>query len=245
MTTVTLALAAFASGAPAGSAAQAAARAALPGPGFLTGPYADGPTRPDEGEETGRARAAVHWTACAALHHATVHAMGRDRAEHGLAVGLEVALRLLRTLEGQVVGGWDPVGAAVRVGAATAAARMDGLGTEWAARAIGIAATQAAGLAVVAETPLGTYQHRHAAGDGLQAAHLARSGMTAPVTGLEGRRGLYALLAPTADPARAAENLGERWLITEQCLAAHGAPPAGGPENQWASAVAYAREMLS
>lgn len=236
MTMVTPALAAFVSEAAPAPAALAAALAALPA--HL--PY----TRGGAGEDarTGRVRAAVHWTACAALHHASCHATARDRTEQGLSIGLEVALRLLRSLDGRVAGGWDPVGAAVRVGAATAAARMDGLEADGVARAIGIAATQAAGLTTVAGTTLGAYQDKHAAGDGLQAAVLARAGMTAPVTGLEGRRGLYALLAPVADPTDAVEGLGERWLLSA-CAPAPGTPGEG--RDRWAAAVAHAQEVMS
>ncbi|GII92793.1 MmgE/PrpD family protein [Sinosporangium siamense] len=231
MTAVTRTLAAFAAEAVPGPAALAAARGALPG--------TEAPTR--SGGEAGPDRAAAHWTACAVVHHAAAREATPGQAEHALAVGIEVALRLFGSLDGQVVGGWDPVGSAVRVGAAAAAARLNGLDAGHVARAIGIAATQAAGLAVVEGTALGAYQHKYAAGDGLQAAHLAGAGMTAPETGLEGRRGLFALLAPEADPAGVVQELGERWLVTEQ----RPGVPAPIGAAQWADAVAYAREALS
>ncbi|MEU4226060.1 MmgE/PrpD family protein [Nonomuraea sp. NPDC026600] len=201
------------------------------------------------GTEAGRRPAdiAARWVACAALYHTNTGGAGRAQAEQGLAVGLELALRMLHSLDGQVVGGWDPVCAAVVVGAATAAARVDGLGSEAITRAIGIAATQASGLAAVSLSPLGTFQHRRAALNGLQAAALARAGMTAPGTALEGRRGLYSLIAPAGDPAGAIERLGERWLVVERPVPPSQVPPDGAPPgaDPWSAALTYAMEVFS
>lgn len=239
--TITTRMAAFAAGAPAAPEATAALDTlydALPAPGATDG-RAPG----------GRPASAVvaHWVTAAVLRHSVTAGAGRDRAEQGLAVGLELALRLLRSLDGHVTGGWDPVCAAVVVGAAAGAARVDGLGGEAITRAIGIAATQASGLASVSETPLGTFQNRRAALDGLQAAVLAGSGMTAPATALEGRRGLYGLIAPTAEQAGAVDGLGERWLLADLshpsgATARDGAHPVA---DRWPAALAYAKEALS
>ncbi|MFF5260338.1 MmgE/PrpD family protein [Actinomadura viridis] len=192
--------------------------------------------------------ATAYWVACAALHHADTTEAGRDRVTEAFAAGLELALRVRGSLDGRVAGGWDPVCAAVLVGAAAATARSDGLDGETVTRALGIAATQASGLAVLAPSPLGTFQRGRAALNGRQAAALARAGMTAPATGLEGRRGLYALLAPGTDAAPAADGLGDRWLVAEL-----GAPPgtsgppgtAGGRADAWTGALRHATEVLT
>lgn len=187
-------------------------------------------------------RAAVaYWVACALLHHA-----GGDGPSvvENLAVALEPALRVYDSLDGHIEGGWDPVCAAVLVGSASAAARHDGLDGEAALRALGIAVTQASGLETLSGTLLGTFQRRTAARNGLEAARLAGAGMTAPATGLEGRRGLYALMAPTADPAAPADGLGRRWLVTELPTATGGGPAAGRGERRPGS-LQHAAEALA
>ncbi|MEU8125221.1 MmgE/PrpD family protein [Spirillospora sp. NPDC049024] len=187
-------------------------------------------------------RAAVgYWVACALLHHA---GSADAFATESLAAGLEPALRVRDSLDGHVVGGWDPVCAAVLVGSACAAARHDGLDGEATARAVGIAATQASGLEILSGTLLGTFQRRLAACNGLEAARLAGAGMTAPVTGLEGRRGLYALMAPTADPAAAADRLGRRWLVTALPTEAGRSRPPGA-EARRPDPIEHATEALS
>jgi hypothetical protein len=72
--------------------------------------------------------------------------------------------------------------------------------------------------------------------------------MTAPATGLEGRRGLYALMAPTADPAAAADRLGRRWLgpaLPTALPTAPGPGPAPGREERWPGSLQHATEALS
>ncbi len=133
------------------------------------------------------------------------------RAE-GVAVGTEIGARLEASLYGHVEGGWDAGAAALAVGAAAAAARARGLTAEHAAQALSVAATQASGFAAYAGTPLGDYQRRHAVARGVEAAALVAAGLTAPATGIEGRRGLGALLAPSADLEGLARDLGEVWI---------------------------------
>ena len=59
--------------------------------------------------------------------------------------------------------------------------------------AVGICATQAAGLAAAEGTPAFALQVGKAAFNGVEAALLARAGLTAPGEPLDGRRGLFAL----------------------------------------------------
>ncbi len=95
---------------------------------------------------------------------------------------------------------WAADGVAALLGAAVAAGRLVGLDAQRQAMAIGIAATQVAGLARAAEHPGGrALLMARAAFDGVEAALLARAGFTAPTNGLEGRRGLAELTAPGAD----------------------------------------------
>jgi len=59
--------------------------------------------------------------------------------------------------------------------------------------AIGICATQAAGLRAAAGADAFPLQVGKAAFNGVEAAGLARAGLTAPAEPLDGRRGLFAL----------------------------------------------------
>jgi 2-methylcitrate dehydratase PrpD len=133
-----------------------------------------------------------------------------------LAVGWEVGVRVHALLDGHVEGGWDPFVPAILAGVAAGAARRVGAGPERVTAALGIALTQAGSFAALAGTALagtalGADAHGHAADRGAQAVRLALAGVTAPATAIEGRRGLVALLAPGADLAVVAADLGERW----------------------------------
>lgn len=108
----------------------------------------------------------------------------------------EVHRRLTAALEGRAVGGWDVDCTAHTVATAAGEARERGLDITTTARALSIAATQAVGLRAVAGSWLGDYQLAEAGDRGREAARLAESGLTAPTSGLEGRRGLLALMAP-------------------------------------------------
>jgi 2-methylcitrate dehydratase PrpD len=114
-----------------------------------------------------------------------------------IAIGREVAARLQRALT--LDAPWDAVAVAGGVGAATAAARAASLGATATQHAIGLAATQAAGLGVIEGTPAGALACGKTAADAVEAALLARHGFTAAAASLEGRRGLAALMASSFD----------------------------------------------
>ncbi|NED95219.1 MmgE/PrpD family protein [Phytoactinopolyspora alkaliphila] len=138
-----------------------------------------------------------------------------DGATSVVLVGAEVAVRIHAALAPHIEAGWDPGCAAIVIGAAAAAARRLGLDSAETARALSIAATQASGLAALTATPFSTVQRRHALLRGVEAAQLASTGFTAPLTGLEGRRGLFAVLAPSADPDQVLNGLAEHWRLME------------------------------
>ncbi|MEV0069109.1 MmgE/PrpD family protein [Amycolatopsis sp. NPDC050768] len=96
--------------------------------------------------------------------------------------------------------GWCLETTAGTVAAAAAAARVLDLHGPALRHAIGIAATQASGLAAVKGTPLGAAQLGHAAATGVEAALLARNGVTAAEDPLSGPRGLFALVRPADEP---------------------------------------------
>ncbi|MET0134016.1 MAG: MmgE/PrpD family protein [Kibdelosporangium sp.] len=146
------------------------------------------------------------------------HPVSRWIAQDGeaFAVGLEVGVRVHDVIADAVEGGWDPVVAGVLAATTTATGRTRGSDAETVTIALGIALTQAGGFAALGDTPLGDFSRRRAAENGRRAVLLAEAGVTAPRTGLEGRRGLAALLAPSVDPAAAIEDLGRIWRSARQ-----------------------------
>lgn len=134
----------------------------------------------------------------AALAVGAEQGLRMDAVADAVAVGLDVARRIDAAL-GDGLGAFDRVATIGHLAGAAAAARLLGLGEEAAAHAYGIAGTQAAGFAALADGPAGALQTGKAAADAVEAAYLARDGYTAGLTGIEGRRGFAALLAPTAD----------------------------------------------
>ena len=90
-------------------------------------------------------------------------------------------------------GGWSPGTVAAVIGAGVTAGLLLRLTQPELRAAVGICATQACGLAAAAGTPAFALQVGKAAFNGVEAARLARAGVTAPDEPLDGRRGLFAL----------------------------------------------------
>jgi hypothetical protein len=90
-------------------------------------------------------------------------------------------------------GGWSPGTVAATIGAGVTAGLLLGLTGPRLRAAIGICATQASGLAAAEGTQALALQVGKAAFNGVEAALLARAGLTAPAEPLDGRRGLFAL----------------------------------------------------
>ena len=90
-------------------------------------------------------------------------------------------------------GGWSSGTVAAAIGAGMTAGLLLGLTEPRLRAAIGICATQAAGLRAAAGTDAFALQVGKAAFNGVEAALLARAGLTAPADPLDGRRGLFAL----------------------------------------------------
>lgn len=174
------------------------------------------------GSPRGRLEAAV---VCAAL--AAAEAGGRPAGDllAGIVSGLEVGVRLGRGLgDRHVERGWDVAGTAGHVAAAVAAARAAGLPPAGLLVAMGIGATEAAGLRAAVGSPVGVLHVAKAAMDGVAAACLARAGLDGPAEPIAGRRGLLALAAAGGDePSLITDGLGMAWQFAE----ADGPLPAG------------------
>ena len=101
-----------------------------------------------------------------------------------------------------VAAGWCARATAGTVGAAAAAGRLLALGPDRQRHALGVCATQAAGLVSEEGTDAGALQIGKAAGNAVEAALLGRDGFTSSAQPLEGRRGLFALMSSAADESQ-------------------------------------------
>lgn len=134
--------------------------------------------------------AEIHVSTAVACAAAT--ALGENCAE-AVAVGGAVTDLVAIGLPDAQSQGWSVEVVAAAIGATVAAGLMLGLSEPRLRAAIGIAATQAAGLRAAEGTDAAALQAGKAAFNAVEAAQLAQAGFTSPAQPLEGRRGLYAL----------------------------------------------------
>jgi 2-methylcitrate dehydratase PrpD len=133
----------------------------------------------------------------------------------GVVAGVEVGSRLGIALgPGHFDRGWHVTGTVGHVGAAAAAARVLGLSAEQTRRALVIAGTLASGVTEQLGSMTKALHVGRSAADGLQAALLARAGITGARPAFGGPGGLRAALSPEYDPAAALAGLGHEWELT-------------------------------
>ncbi|GAB3452494.1 MmgE/PrpD family protein [Actinophytocola sediminis] len=131
-----------------------------------------------------------------------------------VAAGVEVTLRVGRALVPEARDrGWHLTGVAGPVGAAVAAGRLLGLDPARLRAAVGLAATQSAGLVEAFGTMAKSLPPGKAAAVGFEAAVLAEHGLDGPTAPIEGRRGLLALHVGRVDPVAMVDGLGVRWEL--------------------------------
>jgi len=123
---------------------------------------------------------------------AAAKALG-DECLAAVAAGLEAAVVVESGLNGVAGPGWSVPTVAAAIGAGLAAGVMLGLPDDQLRNALGVCATQAAGLSAAAGTDAGPLQAGKAAFNAVEAALLARAGFTSSAEPLDGRRGLFAL----------------------------------------------------
>ncbi|MBV9439600.1 MAG: MmgE/PrpD family protein, partial [Candidatus Eremiobacteraeota bacterium] len=133
-----------------------------------------------------------------------------ERVADAIAVGREVAARLATALT--LDAAWDVETVTAGIAATMAAAHAAGLDAAQAENALGLAATQAAGLGVLAGVPAEDFLRAKSAADAVEAAFLARHGFTAAPRALEGGQGLARLLASRLDQDALTAELGVRWI---------------------------------
>jgi 2-methylcitrate dehydratase PrpD len=123
---------------------------------------------------------------------AAARALGDDCLA-AVVAGLEAAALVESGLDGVAGDGWSVPTVAACIGAGLSAGVMLGLPEDQLRDALGVCATQAAGLRAAAGTEAGPLQAGKAAFNAVEAALVAREGCTGPVEPLDGRRGLFAL----------------------------------------------------
>ncbi|MGH3626917.1 MAG: MmgE/PrpD family protein [Sciscionella sp.] len=157
--------------------------------------------------------------AMAAAEH--VDASGSELVD-AVAIGVEACLRVgLGLGQGHFDLGWHTTGTTGRVGAAAAAGRLLGVTTEQMLVALGIAATESAGLREALGTMTKAFHAGKAAADGVEAVLFARAGFTGPRAPIEGRRGLASTASVEPDVGRIVAGLGKHWEIDDNALKAY------------------------
>jgi 2-methylcitrate dehydratase PrpD len=180
-----------------GSASPSAARLGDPAwTAWLTAAAAmaaTGMAAAGEATRTGTSRPA--W--CAVLAAATALAGPAADIPAGVAIPAAIAAgtSAATIIESGLAdwGGWSSGTIAAAIGASVTAGLLLGLTQPQLRAALGICATQATGLRAAEATPAFALQVGKAAFNGVEAALLARAGLTAPGEPLDGRRGLFAL----------------------------------------------------
>jgi 2-methylcitrate dehydratase PrpD len=169
--------------APAEGHADAGGAALPSGPAltaWVTGAAASAAPAPDD--------PTVAMVVCAAAR-----ALGDDCLA-AVTAGLAAAAVVESGLDGVAGPGWSVPTVSAAIGAGLAAGVMLGLPDDQLRNALGVCATQAAGLSAAAGgTDAGPLQAGKAAFNAVEAALLARAGFTSSAEPLDGRRGLFAL----------------------------------------------------
>jgi 2-methylcitrate dehydratase PrpD len=150
----------------------------------------------------------------ALLAYAEWRKVGGARLLHAFVLGVEAEERIgLSVFPEHYEAGWHITGTAGVFGAAAAAGRLLGLDEQKMAWALGIAATQSAGLQEMFGTDCKSLHPGRAAQGGLTAALLAARGFTSSERAVEAPRGFARVLSTRFDPAVITEGLGSRYEL--------------------------------
>jgi 2-methylcitrate dehydratase PrpD len=133
---------------------------------------------------------------------------------HAFVLGVEVECRVaLSVFPEHYDAGWHITGTAGVFGAAAATGKLAGLTHRQMTWALGIAATQSAGLREMFGTMCKSFHPGQAARNGLMAALLAQRNFTSSERGIEAPRGFAHVMSTRFDPTVITEALGERFEL--------------------------------
>jgi 2-methylcitrate dehydratase PrpD len=152
--------------------------------------------------------------ACALLPLAEHHRVSGAALLNAFVLGVEVECRIARAvIPAHYEIGWHLTGTAGVFGAAAAAGKLIGLDHQRMVWALGIAATQAAGLRESFGSMCKSLHSGRAAQNGLAAALLAQRGFTAAEQPIEGKRGFAHVTSTTQNLAVLTEGLGQSFEL--------------------------------
>jgi 2-methylcitrate dehydratase PrpD len=135
---------------------------------------------------------------------------------HAFALGVEVECRIGNAVyPSHYDVGWHITGTAGVFGAAAAIGKLLALSERQLVWALGIAATQAAGLREMFGSMSKPLHPGMAAKNGLYAALLAEQDFTSSEQGIEGKRGFANVLATERDYRHITDGLGQSWELLE------------------------------
>ena len=142
--------------------------------------------------------------------------VGGPELLHAFILGMETTCRLGNAVTpGHYERGWHITSTCGVFGAAAAAGKILRLNEKQFVYALGIAATQAAGLVEVLGSMARVLNAGFAARNGLAAALLAAEGFEGPPRPLEGLRGFLNVFGGNNDFHQITNGLGERWEMTQ------------------------------
>jgi 2-methylcitrate dehydratase PrpD len=135
---------------------------------------------------------------------------------HALILGMETTCRLGNAVTpGHYERGWHITSTCGIFGAMAAAGKILKLNEKQFVDALGLAATQAAGLVEVLGSMARVLNAGFAARNGLAAARLAAGGFQGPARPLEGLRGFFNVFGGSKDYAHVSDRLGTHWEMTQ------------------------------
>lgn len=133
-----------------------------------------------------------------------------------VAAGIEIECRMgLALFPGHYNAGWHITATLGTLGAAAAASTILRLDADRAAHALGIAATQAAGLRAMLDNPCKSFNIGRAAAAGTLAALLAEAGLDSAPDAIEAKFGLFDVFGRPADSGSIVRGLGASYLVEE------------------------------
>lgn len=140
-------------------------------------------------------------------------AAAEDDIVAAAAIGIEATTRLFDAVDSdEFRARWNCASSVGILGATLAVSRLQRLDVARTRHALGIAATQAAGLARNAGHAMAALETGKAASDAIEATLLAKHGFTSAAASIDGRRGFAALMAYRFDEAAIVEGIGTHWV---------------------------------
>jgi 2-methylcitrate dehydratase PrpD len=154
--------------------------------------------------------------ASALFAYASVNPVSGPDFVHAFILGFEAESRVANAVyPAHYDVGWHITGTSGVFGAATAVGKLLGLSVQQMIWAIGLAATQAAGLREMFGSMGKAFHPGRSAQNGYAAALLAREGFTSGERGIEGPRGFAPVTAAKYDLSKVTSRLGVDWDLRE------------------------------